>query len=191
MNKDTLFNKISKMVSGLVHDDIFPEVRQRVAAYKYYREYWNSSESIVTDDFLDDAYRFLYTSVSPDFVIFCAKKENMDPLEYTKMLVEDKESKFDKTKRLDKIRELDLEVRKYKSIIAGALPYLVLYDCGRYDTKHTLIEKAYKAREILQKEDPNNQYIIEMFKDWQSLQNKEKSDGKTKKKSKRKRNTKV
>jgi len=191
MNDVEILDKISHMTRGLCYGDIFREVRQRVAAYKYYREYWNSSKSVVTDDFLDDAYRFLYTSVEPKFINYCAEKENMDPIEYTKMLVEDNESEFDKTKRLDKIRELDLDVRKYKSIIAGALPYLVLYDCGRYDTKDTLIEKTYKAREILQKEDPNNQYIIEMFKDWQSLRNEENSDGKAEEKSKRKCNTKV
>lgn len=188
MSDVEILDKISHMTRGLCYGDIFIEVRQRVAAYKYYREYWNNSKSVVTDDFLDNAYRFLYTSVEPKFINYCAKKENMDPIEYTKMLVKDNESKFDKTKR---IQELDFEVRKYKSIIAGALPYLVLYDCGRYDTKHTLIEKTYKAREILQKEDPNNQYIIEMFKDWQSLRNVEKSDGKVEEKSKGKRNTKV
>lgn len=191
MNDVEILDKISHMTRGLCYGDVFSEVRQRVAAYKYYTEEWYNSKNKSLDDILDDAYRFLYTSIEPEFIRYCAKKENMDPIEYTKMLVEDNESEFDKTKRLDKIQELDLQVRKYKSIIAGALPYLVLYDCGRYDTKHTLIEKTYKAREILQKEDPNNQYIIEMFKDWQSLQNKEDSDGKVEEKSKGKCNTKV
>ena len=66
--------------------------------------------------------------------------------------------------------EIDLkeEISTLEAIIAGAMPFLVLYDCGKYDTKKTLIEKIYKARNILSEKDPNNKHIIEMFKDWSS-----------------------
>ena len=85
-SKETYY-KIHFYTSGLQYDDIFTEVRQRVAAFKYYLEFWNKKmESKTLDDLLDDAYRFLYQSIDPNFIIFCAKKENMDPIDYIKSL---------------------------------------------------------------------------------------------------------
>ena len=87
-----ILDKIAYMTKGLCYGDIFREVRQRVTAYKYYTEEWYDSKNKSFDDILDDAYRFLYTSIEPEFIRYCAKKENMDPIEYTKMLVKDNES---------------------------------------------------------------------------------------------------
>ena len=38
------------------------------------------------DEYLDDAYRFLYTSASKGFIEFCAKKEGMELDRYCEML---------------------------------------------------------------------------------------------------------
>ena len=74
------------------YDDVFPEVRQRVAAFRYWHEYMKdrfdeSSYGVSPEnDYLDSAYRFLYTSASKEFMEFCAKKEEMSLDEYLKML---------------------------------------------------------------------------------------------------------
>ena len=73
------------------YKDIFIEVRQRVAAFKYWKEYWRTDElnsygKIPQDEYLDEAYRFLYTSASKGFMEFCAKKEGMSFDEYCDML---------------------------------------------------------------------------------------------------------
>ena len=71
---------------------VFPEVRQRVAAFRYWQEYLKgrsaeSSYGVSTErDYLEDAYRFLYTSASKNFLEFCAKKEEMSLDEYLEML---------------------------------------------------------------------------------------------------------
>jgi hypothetical protein len=70
------------------YDEVFPEVRQRVAAFKYWQEFWKGRSgeyrygTSSEEDYLDDAYRFLYTSASKDFMEFCAKKEGMTVDEY-------------------------------------------------------------------------------------------------------------
>jgi hypothetical protein len=69
--------------------DIFVEVRQRVAAFKYWNEYLGCSDSYGNDteeEYLDAAYRFLFTSASKRFIEFCAKKEEMWLGEYCYML---------------------------------------------------------------------------------------------------------
>ena len=73
------------------YDEIFSEVRQRVAAFKYWKEYWGNDKltsyvKVDQDEYLDEAYRFLYTSASKGFMEFCAKKEGMDFDEYCDML---------------------------------------------------------------------------------------------------------
>ena len=73
------------------YNDIFVEVRQRVAAFKYWKEYWGTDKmtsygKVDQDEYLDEAYRFLYTSASEGFMKFCAKKEGMDFNEYCEML---------------------------------------------------------------------------------------------------------
>jgi hypothetical protein len=75
------------------YDEVFPEVRQRVAAFKYWREFLRNSPNetypyggVNEDDYLDEAYRFLFTSASKDFMEFCAKKEGMTVDEYCDML---------------------------------------------------------------------------------------------------------
>lgn len=71
---------------------VFPEVRQRVAAFRYWQEYLKGSTEkspygvSPERDYLDDAYRFLYTSASKNFLEFCAKKEGMPLDEYLEML---------------------------------------------------------------------------------------------------------
>ena len=70
------------------YDEIFVEVRQRVAAFKYWKEFnkdtfeWGKNEN----EYLDEAYRLLYTSASKGFIEFCAKKEGMALGEYCDML---------------------------------------------------------------------------------------------------------
>ena len=62
---------------------VFPEVRQRAVVFQYWQEYLNghfieSSYGVSTErEYLDSAYRFLYTSASKEFLEFCAKKEGM------------------------------------------------------------------------------------------------------------------
>ena len=70
------------------YKDIFIEVRQRVAAFKYWQEYTRTQCYLAfsEDDYLDEAYRFLYTSASKGFMEFCAKKEGMSFDEYCDML---------------------------------------------------------------------------------------------------------
>lgn len=73
------------------YDEIFVEVRQRVAAFKYWKEYWSTDKlisygKVSQDEYLDEAYRFLYTSASKGFIEFCAKKEGMLLGEYCDML---------------------------------------------------------------------------------------------------------
>ena len=71
------------------YGNIFVEVRQRVAAFKYWREYWKGRGQntypyggVEESEYLDDAYRFLFTTASKDFIGFCAKKEGVDFEEY-------------------------------------------------------------------------------------------------------------
>lgn len=72
------------------YDKIFGEVRQRVAAFKYWQEFCHLqglySPLVAEDEYLDEAYRFLYTSASKGFIEFCAKKEGMALGEYCEML---------------------------------------------------------------------------------------------------------
>lgn len=70
------------------YNDIFVEVRQRVAAFQYWKEFTNQTGiyGITESHYLDEAYRFLYTSASKDFMEFCAKKEGMTVDEYCDML---------------------------------------------------------------------------------------------------------
>ena len=75
------------------YDIVFTEVRQRVAAFKYWREFLRNSPNetypyggVSEADYLDEAYRFLYTLASKDFIEFCAKKEGMSFDEYCDML---------------------------------------------------------------------------------------------------------
>ena len=74
---------------------VFPEVRQRVAAFRYWHEYLKArsvefsygSYGVTTEmEYLDSAYRFLYTSASKEFLEFCAKKEGMSLDKYLEML---------------------------------------------------------------------------------------------------------
>lgn len=81
---------ISNKTSSLSYSDIFVSVRQRVNAFKYYKEYWKDDlKTMELDDILDDAYRFLNQHVDPNFIIFCAKKENEDPILYINSLLND------------------------------------------------------------------------------------------------------
>ena len=70
------------------YDEIFSEVRQRVAAFQYWKEFTNQTDiyGMSEEFYLDEAYRFLFTSASKDFMDFCAKKENMTLDAYCDML---------------------------------------------------------------------------------------------------------
>ena len=77
------------------YDDIFVSVRQKVAAFMYWREYyakisnkepWETYGGISESCYLDEAYRFLYTSASAGFMRFCAGKEGMTLPEYCKTM---------------------------------------------------------------------------------------------------------
>ena len=172
---------IAKLVVGKQNGDLFCEVRQRVAAYKYYREFWKKNDvpkDIQDDDYLDEAYRFLYSTVDPNFILFCAEKEKMEPLSYLRMLLgptdcihiietgdKDPTSAF-----LDNLLDLKDKLSKLYAAVSGALPYLVLYDGGKYDTKESLIKAIYAAREILCAGDPeHNKHVHEMFKNWKKI----------------------
>ena len=77
-------------VENLTNSDLFVSVRQRVNAFKYYKEYWkNNLKTMELDDILDDAYRFLNQHVDPNFIIFCAKKEGENPIIYVDSLLRD------------------------------------------------------------------------------------------------------
>ncbi len=166
-------DRVQEIIRGKSYSDLFNSVRQRVAAFKYYNKFWNKKLEDDVDELLDSAYRFLNTTPDVAFLDFCAKKEKMKILEYVEMLLESynlKESSKNQKEFAILNNEITLKstISTLEAIVAGALPFLVLYDCGRYDSKKTLIEKIYKARDILQQRDPNNKHIIEMFEDWSS-----------------------
>ena len=167
-------DRVQEIIKGKSYSDLFNSVRQRVAAFKYYNKYYcKKIESDDIDEFLDSAYRFLNMTPDVAFLDFCAKKEKMGIMEYVEMLLEldnCKENSKNQKEFAILNNEITLKstISTLEAIVAGALPFLVLYDCGRYDTKRTLIEKIYKARDILQQRDPNNKHIIEMFEDWSS-----------------------
>jgi len=79
--------QIAEMIKGKCNGDLFVEVHQRVAAFNYHLEFWKEKPNSELNELLDDAYRFLYQSVDVDFILFCAKKEEMDPIRYCKMLI--------------------------------------------------------------------------------------------------------
>ena len=62
------------------YGSIFVSVRQRVAAFQYWKEFTSQTGlyGITESDYLDEVYRFLYTSASRDFIEFCADKEGME-----------------------------------------------------------------------------------------------------------------
>ena len=77
---------------AIEYGKVFPEVRQRALVFQYWQEYLNgrsvkSSYGVSTErDYLDDAYLFLYTSASKEFMEFCAKKDGMSLDKYLEML---------------------------------------------------------------------------------------------------------
>ena len=76
------------------YGSIFISVRQRSAAFLYFNE-WLGGKSgyghIKEPDYLDDAYRFLNTTASRDFIKFCADKEGMDFGTYCRAMEIDEE----------------------------------------------------------------------------------------------------
>lgn len=75
------------------YGDIFVEVRQRVAAFQYWRKYWKDRGQnncpyggVDEGEYLDGAYRFLFSTATRDFIGFCASKEDMDLNEYCSCL---------------------------------------------------------------------------------------------------------
>lgn len=90
---DKLLSEIREKVAGLSNSDLFVSVRQRVSAYRLYRRFWKCPKFGSEDEceYLDGAYRFLNGSVDPKFILFCAKEEKMDPVEYVAGLLGEKE----------------------------------------------------------------------------------------------------
>lgn len=74
------------------YGEVFRSVRQRCAAFRYYQIFSSSTEvyGINEMDYLDAAYRFLYSTATKDFIEFCAKQEDMDFDKYCDMLELDK-----------------------------------------------------------------------------------------------------
>ena len=70
------------------YGDIFIEVRQRVAAFQYWKEFTNQTGlyGITEGDYLDEAYRFLYSTARKKFIEFCAAKDGKPFEEYCKAL---------------------------------------------------------------------------------------------------------
>lgn len=70
------------------YGDIFIEVRQRISAFQYWKEFTNQTGlyGITESDYLDEAYRFLYSTASRKFMEFCAAKEGESFEEYCKAL---------------------------------------------------------------------------------------------------------
>ena len=67
--------------------DIFVEVRQQVAAFNYYCDFYKTDkDKLVGDDMLDEAYRMLNTMASYEFIEYCADREGMDMESYCEML---------------------------------------------------------------------------------------------------------
>lgn len=166
-------DRVQEIIRGKSYSDLFNSVRQRIAAFKYYKKFWNEKLEDDIDELLDSAYRFLNMTPDVAFLDFCAKKEKMGIMEYVEMLLElDNLKENSKNQKelaiLNNEITLKSTISTLEAIVAGALPFLVLYDCGKYDSKKTLIEKIYKARDILEQRDPNNKHIIEMFEDWSS-----------------------
>lgn len=65
--------------------DIFNEARQRATAFLYWEElYGDKSDYGKLDEwsYLEQAYRFLFSSATVDFLRFCAKKEGIEFHEY-------------------------------------------------------------------------------------------------------------
>lgn len=79
--------KLRELFDGKYNGDIFVEVRCRVYAFEKYIEFWKHKEYESQSDLLDDAYRFLYQSVDPDFIMFLAQDHNMEIFEYADMLL--------------------------------------------------------------------------------------------------------
>jgi len=164
-------DRIAKYINDKCYADLFPSVRQRIAAFKYYKKFWGEELEDDKDELLDSAYRFLNKTPDPNFIYYCAKREKIELMKYVRMLLEIGHPDPNDKKAFNILsNEIGLkeEISTLEAIIAGAMPFLVLYDCGKYDTKKTLIEKIYKARNILSEKDPNNKHIIEMFEDWSS-----------------------
>ena len=64
----------------MTYGDIFVEVRQRVAAFRYFKEFIGDVDAfshMSERDYLDEAYRFLYSSASKSVIAFFAFKEGM------------------------------------------------------------------------------------------------------------------
>lgn len=69
-------------VTNKYYGDLFRTVEQRVAAYKLYLKFNNNKWNGSMTEKLDNAYRFLYTSVNTEFIKFCADHENMNYEQY-------------------------------------------------------------------------------------------------------------
>ena len=85
-----LMKKIYPWICGKTYSDIFPTVRQRSVAYKLYRQFFHMLPygKEKSKNYLDLAYKFLNSSIDPDFILYLARKEQFDdPIDYIKCLV--------------------------------------------------------------------------------------------------------
>ena len=75
-------------MNTIQYGDIFIEVRQRVVAFQYWKEFTHKTGlyGITESEYLDEAYRFLYSTASKKFIEFCAAKDGERFEEYCKAL---------------------------------------------------------------------------------------------------------
>jgi len=94
-DKFKLLRKSKEVVASMLpkdvtcYADLFISVRQRYAAYKYYRRFWKKRpyRKAPEEEYLDEAYRFLNTSIDPQFLVYCAHKEKENVIDYVSSLI--------------------------------------------------------------------------------------------------------
>ena len=98
MTKKEIEDKLRELFKGKYNGDLFVEVRCRVYAFQKSIEFYEKTYDNQTD-LLDDAYRFLYQSIDPEFIMFLAKKEDMEIFEYANTLLHQYDKDYDSKKK--------------------------------------------------------------------------------------------
>ena len=79
----------------IVASDIFISVRQQRMAFTYWMDFWHGGSQygeLPEDEYLDEVFRFLNSTMDREFIEFCAKKEGMDFKDYcSTMDIDEKE----------------------------------------------------------------------------------------------------
>ncbi len=97
-HKSSIREDLRKLFDGKCNGDIFVEVRCRVYAFEQYMIFWERPAYEKQTDLLDDAYRFLYQSVDPDFIIFLSLDHDMDIMKYANTLLHQYDKDYDSKK---------------------------------------------------------------------------------------------